>query len=369
MAGWDSKARAQAAILSNEHATSAAQTLNTYDGLLTMRAARNSLGFVVIAACALVVTAVSYAAEGPPTWAYGTESKPNDTTGASATAAQQTAPDTSLKRLPGSTSAFTLRQIGDRFGPADWYPGDHPQMPEVVAHGRKPQIWACALCHYPNGKGRPENAGVSGLPVSYFIHQMHDFRDGLRRSADDGKKNTNLMIAYAKAMTEEEIRAAAEYFGAMKWTPWIKVVETDSVPKTRLSVGMYLPLEGTEKEPIGQRIIEMPEQPDATEMLRDPRSGFIAYVPRGSVKKGEALVTTGAGKTTACGVCHGEDLKGMGPVPGIAGRSPSYLARQMYDMQQNARNGEWTQLMKPVVSKLSEEEILNIAAYLASVAP
>lgn len=201
------------------------------------------------------------------------------------------------------------------------------------------------------------------------MHQMNDFRNGLRRSDDVRKQNTNLMIGYAKAMTEDEIKAAAEYFGAMKWTPWIKVVETDSVPKTRLSGGMYLPLEGNQREPLGQRIIEMPVDRDATEMLRDPRSGFIAYVPFGSIKKGEALVTTGVGKTIQCGICHGADLKGLGPVPGIAGRSPSYLVRQMYDMQQNTRNGEWTSLMKPVVGRLSEEDMLNIAAYTSSRTP
>jgi cytochrome c553 len=177
------------------------------------------------------------------------------------------------------------------------------------------------------------------------------------------------MIQFAKAMTEDEIKAAAEYFGAMKWTPWIKVVETDRVPKTRLSVGMFLPLEGNETEPLGQRIIEMPLQPEATEVLRDPRSGFIAYVPFGSIQKGKALVTAGEGKTVPCGVCHGPDLKGLGPVPGIAGRSPSYLVRQLYDMQQNARRGEWTELMQPVVRGLSEEDMLNIAAYVSSRMP
>ena len=91
---------------------------------------------------------------------------------------------------------------------------------------------------------------------------------------------------------------------------------------------MFVPLEGSDKEPIGARIIEVPEHPDRTE-LRDPRSGFIAYVPTGSLARGEALVMTGAGKTTACGICHGIDLKGLGPVPGLAGRSPSYTARQM----------------------------------------
>lgn len=316
-------------------------------------------------AVVLLLSAAGAFAADMPGWAYGTPAA----AGNAPARAVKSAPDETPKHLSGSSAEFTRAQIGDRFGPADWYPGDHPEMPDVVAHGRKPDVWACALCHYPNGKGRPENAGVSGLPVSYFIHQMHDFRDGVRKSADTQKRNTKMMADYAKAMTDDEIKAAAEYFGSMKWTPWIKVVETATVPKTRLGGGMFLVLPGDEKEPIGERIIETPVNAEATEALRDPRSGFIAYVPKGSIKKGEALVTTGAGKTVACTVCHGADLKGVGPVPGIAGRSPSYLVRQLYDMQQGARNGEWTSLMKPAVSRLSNEDMLNIAAYTASRTP
>jgi cytochrome c553 len=272
-----------------------------------------------------------------------------------------------MKHLPGSTGAFTITQIRDAFGPADWYPGDHPTMPDIVAHGRRPDVRACSLCHYPNGKGRPENAGVSGLPYSYFMQTMADFRSGARKSADTRKANTNVMIAIAKGMTEDETKAAAQYFSAMKWTPWIKVVEAGTVPKTRIAGGMFLRVEGTETEPIGERIIETPENVEATEVLRDARSGFIAYVPPGSLKKGEALVTTGgSGKTTQCGVCHGADLTGVGPVPGIAGRSPSYTVRQLYDMQQGIRKGEWSDLMKPVVAKLTNADMLAIAAYTAS---
>ena len=305
------------------------------------------------------------AADGPPTWAYGTD--PQAAAAAPGRASQSA--DVSLKHLPDSSSAFSLSQIGDRFNPADWYPGDHPAMPDVVAHGRTPEIWPCGLCHYPNGKGRPENASVSGFPTSYFIEQMRQFREGVRSSADLRKKNTSIMIAIAKAMTDDEIKASAEYFGAMKWTPWIRVVETDAVPKTYTSVGMFLPLEGGEKEPLGQRIIETPVDPEGTEALRNPRSGFIAYAPVGSIEKGAQLVMGGNGKTIVCGVCHGADLKGLGPVPGIAGRSPSYLARQLYDMQQGTRRGDWTELMKPVVKGLSNENMLNIVAYTSSRTP
>ena len=190
-----------------------------------------------------------------------------------------------MKHLPASKLEFTRAQVGDRFGPADWYPEDHPAMPDVVAHGKRPDVFACALCHYPNGKGRPENAGVAGLPVSYFIQTMKDFQNGNRKSTDPRKANTNVMITIAKGMTDDEIKQAAEYFGSMKWTPWMKVVETATVPKTRTAGGMFLTLEGNEKEPLGQRIIETPANVEGTEVLRDDHSAFIVYAPTGSVKK------------------------------------------------------------------------------------
>ena len=324
---------------------------------------RKFAALVVVAALPFAAAVGIRAAADIPAWAYAIAPPP--TPGAPAVP-----PDTSLKTLPGATGKqFTRQQIADGFGPADWYPEDHPVMPEIVAKGKRPDARACGLCHMPNGKGRQENAGVSGLPVSYFIQTMEDFRNDLRKSAEPRKANTVAMAMIAKALTPAEIKEAAEYFGKIKWTPWIRVVETNTVPKVRSAGGIWIPLEGAEagKEPIGVRILETPEKPENTEILRDPRSGFIAYVPVGSIKKGEALVKTGGnGRTIECGACHGADLMGLGPVPGIAGRSPSYLARQMYDMQAGARNGEWTQLMKPVVAKLTNEDLVNIVAYVSS---
>jgi cytochrome c553 len=344
---------------------------------------RRLLGIVTVVWTAVIVVQGLVAAQAPsrpPAWAYGvTPAVPGEAgprAGGPGQGGQRPGgpgrgpQDETLKHLPGSNQAFTLAQLRDFFNIADWYPEDHPAMPDVVVHGRRPDVRGCGLCHYPNGKGRPENAGVSGLPAAYFVQTMMDFKNDLRKSAEPRKQNTNAMIAAAKAMTDEEIKAAADYFASITWTTlWIKVVESAKVPKTRLAGGMFLPLEGSETEPLGQRIIEMPENAERTE-LRDPRSPFIAYVPAGSIKKGEALVTTGGGgKTIACGICHGTDLRGLGPVPGIAGRSPSYLVRQLYDMQAGTRKGTWTELMKPAVAKLTEADMIAIAAYSASRQP
>jgi len=273
--------------------------------------------------------------------------------------------------LPGSDRQFTLDQIRSRNSPADWFPGDHPDMPPIVAVGRESAgIWACAMCHYPNGKGRPENASVVGLPKEYFIQQLYDMKNGSRLSAESRKPNTPIMVGFAAAMTDAEIRESAEYFSAIRWTPWIEVIETDTVPRTRIAGGMHLRLEGQEAgtEPLGRRIVESPRSAEHTELLRNPRSDFIAYVPVGSIARGAALARGGNG-ATACAACHGENLDGLAVVPGLRGRSPSYLARQLADFKLGTRRGLWSPLMTPVVATLSADDIMNLSAYLASLPP
>jgi cytochrome c553 len=164
------------------------------------------------------------------------------------------------------------------------------------------------------------------------------------------------------------MKQAADYFAKIAWTPWIEVVEADTVPKTRIAGGMHLKLDGPAAgtEPLGHRIVESPKDAEQTEQLRNPRSGFTAYVPKGSIASGKKLATTGGGKTTACTVCHGADLAGLAVVPPLRGRSPSYIARQLVDFKQGARHGLWSPLMGPVVASLTADDILELSAYLAS---
>ncbi len=307
-----------------------------------------------------------------PAWAYGVPPLPPEgtppagrRTGPGDPPAAPRQPDTSLKHVPGSTQEFTLAHIRDYWDVGDWFPDDHPAMPTVVVHGRQPHVRGCAMCHMPNGKGRPENAPVAGQPYAYIVQQLNDFKNDLRASAEPRKANTAQMIEAAKDMTDDEMKDAAAYFSSMKWTPWVVVRETATVPKTRLTGNVFFALPGGETEPIGRRIIETPDDAERFE-LRDPHSGFTAYVPPGSVQKGGVLVASGGGKTIPCGTCHGLDLQGLGPVPGIAGRSPSYIVRQLWDIQQGTRKGTWSPLMKPVVEKLTQDDMIAIAAYAAS---
>jgi cytochrome c553 len=298
-------------------------------------------------------------ASAPPAWAYPVN-PPDD----------KPAPDDgSQMHVPGSSKSMTRTQALDSFNIPDWHPDEHPAMPDVVEHGRKPAVRGCGYCHLPNGLGRPENASLAGLPASYVEQQVADFKRGARISSEPKMAPPAAMIVIAAAATDAEVKAAAAYFSTLELKPWIRVVETNTVSKTHVSGSMFVQVEGGGTEPLGQRIIETPENLERTE-LRDAASGFIAYVPVGSIKKGEALVTTGgAGKTIQCAICHGPELRGLGPMPPLAGRSPSYLFRQLYDIQHGVRKGEWSVLMQAPVARLSEEDMVSIAAYLASRTP
>jgi cytochrome c553 len=298
----------------------------------------------------------------PPYWAYAVN-PPADASTAGAKPA-----DVTPQNVPNSEATFTLAQIGDLYGVPNWHPASHPAMPEVVARGRKPDVYACGYCHLPNGQGRPENSSLAGLPVGYMVQQMADFKSGQRKSSVPADLPVAIMVAKETQANEKEIQVAAAYFSALKPKPWIRVVETSTVPKTHLAGWMLVVSEPVTMEPIGHRIIETPENLERTE-LRDDTSGFIAYVPVGSIKRGKDLVTGGAGKTMACAICHGPDLKGVGNVPSIAGRSPSYIVRQLWDIQSGVRNGTATQLMKQPVAKLTLDDMIAIAAYAASLHP
>jgi cytochrome c553 len=273
------------------------------------------------------------------------------------------------RHVPDSSQSFTISQERNLFFVPDWHPEDHPPMPDVVAHGRQPDVRACGSCHRAEGTGGPENASLAGLPAAYVIQQIQDYKSGARKFAGPQRSPSVLMTAIAKASNEEEIKAAAAYFSQLKPKANIKVVEADAVPATQIARVFYMLAKDGGTEPIGQRIIEVPE--DAAQFEhRDTRSQFMAYVPKGSIERGKALVTTGgAGVTTPCAICHGPDLNGVASIPGIAGRSPSYLVRQLYDIQQHARAGSAAALMAPVVEKLSHDDMIALAAYVASLQP
>jgi cytochrome c553 len=322
-----------------------------------MKVAATALASMVVCAALSIVAAA--ADESPPRWAYPENNR----------SYKPPADDGNLVHVPDSTAGYTWSQLRDRFSAPVWHPEDHQPLPDIVASGRKPDVFACGFCHRADGPGGPENADLAGLPKTYIIQQMADYKSGARGTAVPSRSPPNLMSGLAKPITDAEVQAAAAYFSGLRPRKRIKVVESDTVPKSYIAAVLWAAAEGNEREPLGERILEIPDDLQRFES-RDPRSTFTAYVPVGSPAKGEALVTEGGpGKTVACATCHGPDLKGLGPLPSIAGRSPSYMFRQLYDFKHGARTGEWSPLMARVVSNLDQEDMLAIVAYLASLDP
>jgi len=313
--------------------------------------------FYLILSCAVPAAAFAQNTDAPPAWAYpmnpaGFKPAPDDGT---------------LRRVSDSALALTLTQVNSPYSTSDWHPGDHPPLPDVVAHGRKPGVLACGFCHRADGPGGPESADLMGLPATYILGQISDFKAGVRRGSVEARVPAKLMTSIAKGLKPDDAKAAAAYFSSIKPRPIVSVVESATAPKVHVAAWFLVPAASGEREPIGQRIIEVPDNL-AQYISRDSRAHFTAYVPVGSIEQGRRLAENG-GNTIQCMSCHGEGLKGAGPVPGIAGRSPTYIFRQLYDFKHEARMGMGGEIMGPVVDKLSVNDMVSLAAYTASLPP
>jgi cytochrome c553 len=304
-----------------------------------------------VAAQAQTPTAIP---NGLPTWAYNIPDKVQPAA----------TPLTGTIHVAGGAKDYDASQVRSTTNPPDWFPDEHPAAPQIVKGPNAPPGAVCGTCHLMSGQGHPESADIAGMPAEYIVRQMQYFKSGAR-------KDNERMTPIAKNVSDEDVRQAAEYFAAVKPIPWVKVIETATPPKTYVSSDarhrVLDPTGGT--EPIGHRIIETPVDPMQTS-IRNPHSPFIAYVPPGSIAKGEALVKTGgSGKTIQCAICHGDDLHGLGEVPRLAGLQPVYIARQLICMQNGSSAGTAAALMKKVVANLTEDDIISISAYLGSLPP
>jgi cytochrome c553 len=288
--------------------------------------------------------------------------------------------DGQLFHIPGSTKSYTDTQINGSTSTVDWFPELHPAPPAPVILGKQGAYNACGQCHLIDGRGKPDTADLQGLPVAYFLQQLADMRDD-KRHASVPHASLADMIPIAKAIDAADAKLAADYFHSVKALKSTRVVETDTVPVTHPGPhNVQLVDASGAQEPIGVRIIEVPEDVGRT-FLRDATSGFVAYVPKGSIKRGERLATTGgAGRTLPCASCHGEHLKGehvqgkqlkeeKDMFPPLAWRSPTATARQLYDFKSGTRAGRNSAAMKPVVANLTDQDIVDLTAYLASLQP
>ncbi|MGH8190238.1 MAG: c-type cytochrome [Rhodanobacteraceae bacterium] len=271
-------------------------------------------------------------------------------------------PDSSRAlHVAGSPVTYTQAQL-DGMDDADWFPQDHPPAPHIVKLGRKPAR-PCAECHTISGTGVPATADLDSLPKAYILEQIAAFRAGERGMG--GPATAHDMVDEARALTSSDEKQAIDYFSATKFFPRVHVVETATVPKTHWKSFVLKPDKSGAREPIGERIIETPVDFNDYS-LSDGRVGYVAYVPPGSIEAGAKIAAHGVGAAPACESCHGARLQGVGDIPYLAGRSPTYIARELILFRLGKRTNSGAVPMRTEVSHLTLKDMIDVAAYAGS---
>jgi cytochrome c553 len=177
----------------------------------------------------------------------------------------------------------------------------------------------------------------------------------------------------ARALTPADLQQAADYFSRTPFVPRVHVIETASVPKTHWKYFVLVPDKTGAREPIGERIIETPANFHDYQYGSN-RTTYIAWVPPGSIARGAAMAAKGNGPATSCESCHGPKLAGrtmpgIGIVPPLAGRSPTYIAHELILFRLGRRNDPAAAPMRMEASQLTLKDMIDVAAYAASIKP
>ncbi|HJU27399.1 MAG TPA: c-type cytochrome [Rhodanobacteraceae bacterium] len=298
------------------------------------------------------------------TWAFSKSHSPDPSVPKSS---QPAKPDMhQTLHVPGSTRSYTAAELDTNFIAPDWFPQDHPSAPHVVLYGRKP-AWACGACHYPNGEGDTTSPSLAGLPKAYILEQIKAFRDGQRIPADPE------MAEEARNLGDVDLQQAADYFSGLKLPAIRRVVETTTVSRTHWDGFVLAPNRDGAREPTGERIIEVSEN-QKLYALGDERTGYVAYVPPGSIARGAEIASKGKDSIAACETCHGAklqgaDLPGIGIAPPLAGRSPTYIVKELILFREGKRSDPAAAPMRAEASQLTVPEMIDVAAYAASQKP
>ena len=93
------------------------------------------------------------------------------------------------------------------------------ENPELAARGkvlyeegnRATGVPGCVGCHLPNGAGYQRYPRLAGQPQTYIVQQLADFKSGARSN-----DRARVMRAVAGRLTDEEIRAVAEYLAGLQ---------------------------------------------------------------------------------------------------------------------------------------------------------
>jgi cytochrome c553 len=263
--------------------------------------------------------------------------------------------------VPGSTQSYTRAQLDADDSFPDWFPDDHPPAPRIVMHGKSGFPLPCADCHMPDGQGDITSPALAGLPRTYIIEQVTAFRQGTRSTP-------LVMTREAQAINDADLDLASSYFSNLAYKPRTRVIETATVPKTHWVDFVLVPNRNGAREPIGERIVETSTD-IASHIVGDSHVENIAWVPPGSIMHGAVVASKGTGNALPCESCHGPTLRGVGGIPPLAGRSPTYIVRELIRFRLGQRTNPGAAPMRLEASRLTLKDMIDVAAYAASREP
>ena len=95
--------------------------------------------------------------------------------------------------------------------------------------------------------------------------------------------------------------------------------------------------------------------------------GMLAAAAPALAADGKALFSA-----KGCVACHGVEARKptLPTYPKLAGQNADYVFQQLTDIKNGQRtNGQAVQVMKPIVAKISDEDLRTLADYLGSLGP
>lgn len=166
------------------------------------------------------------------------------------------------------------------------------------------------------------------------------------------------MAAAARAVSPADLHAAAVYFAGLEPRVHAQVIEAATIPRVTPAGYLYR-FDEHAREPLGDRIVEGATDAER-HRLHDPRERSIAYVPVGAIARGASLANHGTADRPACTTCHTAHFVGIG------GASPTYIVRQLAGFRSKVRDDPGAAPMQAVAARLTDAEIVDLAAYVGS---
>lgn len=190
---------------------------------------------------------------------------------------------------------------------------------------------ACVTCHGDKAQGNDAMGAprLANLGYGYVVKQLTDFSADKRVPGGLGA----VMNGFAKALSDQDRRDVAAYVNSLPLSP-----ELSDLPALKAA---------------GQQV--------------------------GEAYKGAEIAQHGTDKVSACSSCHDYNGRGVDPVfPRIGQQKYVYLTNQLHNWRAAeadvaggavARTNDPAGMMRAIAKKLTDEDILNVAAYLSSAAP